>query len=103
MKKIPLELEETAHGVIVPVKAKPAAHKNGIVGFFAGALRVAVTTAPEKGKANKAIIKVLAKEFGISRKYISLKSGDISTDKKFLITSLTAADLLSLLSSLGIV
>ena len=57
-----LELESTGEGVRLPVQALPKARKNEIGPIHAGRLRIAVTAAPEKGKANSAIIKLLAKE-----------------------------------------
>ena len=93
-----IELEEVINGVVLKVKAKPAARQNALKGVFNGALKVSVTTAPEKGKANKSIIKVLAKEFGLSPKYFSLVSGDTSSEKKFFIESVTADMLKNILS-----
>lgn len=55
------------HGCVLPVKAQPGARKNAITGEFNSQLKVAVTAAAEKGKANQAIIKLLAKTFGWSR------------------------------------
>ncbi len=45
------------------MRAHAGARQNGIVGEHNGMLRVAVTAAPEKGKANKAIVDVLSKAF----------------------------------------
>ena len=42
-------------GTILPVRAQPGAKKNAVLGERAGALRVAVSAAPERGKANEAI------------------------------------------------
>lgn len=95
-----LELQERAGGVIIPVKAKPAARKNGITGFFNGLLKVSVTTAPENGKANKSILKVLAKELKIPPKLLSLYSGSTSSEKKILVLSTSLTDLHKKISSL---
>ena len=50
---------------ILPVLAQPGSKRDGIIGERAGALRVAVTAAPEKGKANVAIQSVLAEALGL--------------------------------------
>ncbi len=39
-------------------------------------LRVAVTAAPEKGKANRAVVTLLAKMFGIAKGTISVSAGE---------------------------
>jgi len=88
-----VSLEQSPHGVVIPVQAQPGARKNGIVGEHAGRLKVAVTQAPEKGKANQALIEVLANALGIKRSQITLLSGETSSKKKFLVTGV---DLLQL-------
>ena len=50
-------LVESDGGVILPIKAQPGAKRNAILGERAGSIRVAVTAAPEAGKANEAIAK----------------------------------------------
>lgn len=86
-------LEEHSQGVIVPVQAQPGARKNGITGQHAGRLKVAVTQAPEKGKANQALCAVLADELGLKRTQVQLLSGETTTQKKFLVQGITPAQL----------
>ncbi len=72
-------------GILLPIRAQPGARKNGITGEHDGRLKVAVTQAAEKGKANAAIQKVLAKELGLKKSQLSLVSGPTSPLKVFLI------------------
>ncbi|MBB3463559.1 DUF167 domain-containing protein [Rhizobium sp. BK377] len=44
-------------------------------------LKARVSTAPEKGKANKALIALVAKSLGIAKSSISIVSGDTSRKK----------------------
>ena len=83
-----VDLEATPNGVILPVQAQPGARKNALTGVHAGRLKVSVTQAPEKGKANKALIEVLADALGVKRSQISLKSGQTASQKKFLIAGI---------------
>lgn len=62
-----ISLTPHKHGCILPMNARPGARKNAITGEFNSQLKVAVTAAAEKGKANLAIIKLLAKTFGWRR------------------------------------
>ncbi len=80
-------VELTAHprGTILPVRAQAGARRNGIVGERDGMLRVAVTAAPEKGKANKAIITVLSDALETPKSSIELVAGETSPQKRFLI------------------
>jgi uncharacterized protein YggU (UPF0235/DUF167 family) len=51
-----------------------------------GTLKIRVQTAPEKGKANKAVATVLAKTFSVSESSIILISGHTDPLKFFKIT-----------------
>jgi uncharacterized protein (TIGR00251 family) len=87
------ELQSTSNGIILPVHAQPGARKSGITGVHAGRLKIAVTQAPEKGKANQALIKLLAEVVEIKRSQIVLIAGETSHHKKFLITGIDRATL----------
>jgi uncharacterized protein (TIGR00251 family) len=88
-----LPLKETADGVILNVRAQPAARKNGIAGLHDGALKIAVTQAAEKGKANKAIIQALASALNLRRSQIELLSGQTLSQKRFLVREIDAETL----------
>jgi len=88
-----LELQPHADGIILLVRAQPGAKANELRGVREGALCVAITQAPEKGKANKALREVLAKELGLKKSQIQLLSGETSQSKKFLLRGITAEEL----------
>ncbi len=77
-------------GCVVPVRAQPGAKKDAVLGERDGSLRVCVTAAPERGKANEAIVEVLAEALKCRRSQITLLSGETSREKRFLIEGLTA-------------
>lgn len=79
-----VEVEDDPRGVILAVRAHAAARRNAILGVRNGALRVAVTAAPERGKANRAIIAVLSEALGAPKSSIELLSGETSPQKRFL-------------------
>jgi uncharacterized protein len=93
-----IELEPHPEGTILPVRASAAARSNEIRGEQDGMLRVSVTQAPEKGKANKAMIEVLSKRLGLRKSRFSLVSGETSRQKKFLVRAITPDELASLLA-----
>ncbi len=80
-------------GAILPVLAYPRSKRAAILGERAGALRVAVTSPPESGRANDAIESVLAQALGCKKSQITLISGAASRRKRFLIGEMTATDL----------
>ena len=69
------------------------ARRNEVRGVQDGALKVCVTQAPEKGKANKAIIEVLAKWLEVRKSQIELISGETASQKKFLVREVKLEDL----------
>jgi uncharacterized protein YggU (UPF0235/DUF167 family) len=87
-----IALAPHAQGTVLPVRAQPGARRNAVLGERAGALRVAVSAAPEKGKANAAIQDVLAEALGCKPSQIGLLSGETSRDKKFLVAGLPAEE-----------
>ena len=80
-----IKLEQHPRGLIVPVRAHAGARQNAVLGERQGALRVAVTAAPEKGKANRSIIELLSERLGIAKSSIELIAGETSPQKRFLI------------------
>ncbi|MBW7898587.1 hypothetical protein B188_18340 [Candidatus Brocadiaceae bacterium B188] len=94
-----LDLVTTNSGVILSIRTRPGSGKNCVLGEYGGRLKLAVTAAPEKGKANKAVIKLLAEIFQIHESSIHIISGKSSQDKRLLIEGLTANDLKSLLQT----
>jgi uncharacterized protein YggU (UPF0235/DUF167 family) len=88
-----IELVQTESGIQMPVKALAGARRNGIAGAHDGSLKVAVTQVPEKGKANKAIAKVIAFELGLKNSQVELSSGATSPNKSFVITEVEFTEL----------
>jgi uncharacterized protein YggU (UPF0235/DUF167 family) len=80
-----IELAAHLSGVILTVRAHAGAKRNGVAGEQAGMLKVSVTQAPEKGKANQAIQAVLADALKLSKSQIELIAGETATQKKFLV------------------
>ena len=97
-----IDLQIHPRGVILSVRAQAGARNSGILGEHNGMLRVAVTAAPEKGKANKAIIAVLSDEFKLPKSSIELIAGETSSQKRFLISITEANDVHQRLETMGI-
>jgi uncharacterized protein len=78
---VSLPLREIPRGLLLDVKATPKAARDDILGIRNGALMVKVTAAPEKGKANSAVIALLAKTIGVPKSAFELVSGDTDRNK----------------------
>jgi uncharacterized protein (TIGR00251 family) len=88
-----IALEPREGAVALPVKAQPGAKRNAIVGVHAGALKVAVTVAPEQGKANQAIAALLAQTLGLKKSDVELIAGQTSRTKKFVVRGVSIDEL----------
>jgi uncharacterized protein (TIGR00251 family) len=88
-----IALEPHPEGTILPVRAQPGARRNEIRGEQNGMLKVSVTQAAEKGKANKALIALLSKELSLRKSQIELISGATSSQKRFLVREVTLEEL----------
>ena len=82
----PLPFQVNTDHVRLSVKLTPNAGRDGIDGVEADAggemlLKARVTAAPEKGKANKALIELLAKSLKLPKSSMSVISGDTARKK----------------------
>ncbi len=87
-----INIRDIEDGIVVSVKVQPNASKDRVVGEHADQLKIAVTVAPEKGKANKAVIKVLSRLIGVKSSDIQIVSGETSRDKKVFIRDINEDD-----------
>lgn len=98
-----MDIQLSAHenGVILPVRAHAGARRNELRAGDDGLLRVSVTQAPEKGKANKAIVELLSRELGLKRSQIELLAGQTAAQKRFFIRDISQQELAGRLSALN--
>jgi len=78
---------QTDEGTL-PIKAQAGARNNGITSEHDGALKVSITQAAEKRKANTALARVIAVEPGLNNSQVDLNSDARLTHKSFIVTGL---------------
>ncbi|HMB07595.1 MAG TPA: DUF167 domain-containing protein [Isosphaeraceae bacterium] len=88
-----IALTPHGRGTVLPVRAQPGAKRDAILGERAGALRVAVSAPPERGRANDAIQAVLAAALGCKASQVGLLSGASARAKRYLILDLAPDEL----------
>ncbi|WP_249139041.1 DUF167 domain-containing protein [Actibacterium sp. MT2.3-13A] len=71
-----------APGTEIALRVTPKASRNAIT-REGGEIRVYVTTVPEAGKANAAVVKLLAKALGVPKSRLELLRGQTGRDKIF--------------------
>ncbi len=79
------------------MKVQPKASSNQIVGFKGDVLQVRVTAPPERGKANDALVELLATTLRVARSKIRILRGHSSRDKLIAVDDLSQDDLHRLL------
>jgi uncharacterized protein (TIGR00251 family) len=69
------------------LKVVPKSSKNEIIGLLEdGSLKIKITAAPEKGKANTAICEFLAAEAGVPKRNVKIVRGETSPIKQLVFT-----------------
>ena len=63
------------------VKVVPGSSRDEIVGWLGDAFKIKVTAPPEKGRANEAVMDLLAERLGLSADAIAVASGHSSPSK----------------------
>ena len=97
MNKLNLRARNT--GCVLTVRAHPGARENAITGVHDGALKVSLKVPPTDGRANEALLKLLAETVGVPRTHLQLLSGATSRTKYVLFEGVTAAELQSRLAA----
>lgn len=83
---------EAAEGLRLALRVTPRAGRNSVEGVRDGRLLVKVTAPPDEGKANAAVVKLLAKHFSIPPSSIELLSGATAREKLLLLRGIALAD-----------
>jgi uncharacterized protein (TIGR00251 family) len=87
-----IALESSADGVVIPVRVRAGARRTGLAGNHDGALRIDVTVAPEKGKANRAVLTVLAALLHVAKSDLEILTGAASSHKRIVVRGITLAN-----------
>lgn len=67
--------------VLLKVRAVPGAAKERVLGLRGTALKLSVHAPPERGKANQALVALLAQVLGIKASQLRVQHGEASRDK----------------------
>ena len=82
-----------------PVKVQPKASRNQVVGYRDGVLQLRVTAPPDKGRANAAVVALLADALGVAKSRVRIVRGQSSRDKVLTVESLTPEDVRGILET----
>lgn len=68
--------------LIINCHLQPRASKDEFVGLHGQSLKIRIKAPPVDGKANDYLMKFLAKQFGVSKRSITIISGELSREKR---------------------
>lgn len=74
------------------LKVAPKAARNAVNGWMGEVLKVSVTAAPERGKANEAVVELLAEALGLPKSAVRVVRGQTSPQKWVEIDGLAEAE-----------
>jgi uncharacterized protein YggU (UPF0235/DUF167 family) len=80
-----LELTPDPRGTRLRLRVRAGARQSRIAGVHAGALKLSVATAPEKGKANRAVLDLLATALALPASSLEIIAGPTSPNKTILV------------------
>jgi len=94
-----LTIEEHNDGAVFTAKIVPGSSgPTRICGLLDDMLKIKVSAAPEKGKANQCLIEFLAKQLGVKKNAVSIISGTASPIKHVQVSGMSADTLLKKLN-----
>jgi uncharacterized protein (TIGR00251 family) len=76
-----IDLRVADGGIRIKIRVQPRARQNAIEGVVGEALKIRLAAPPVDGKANAALIALLAKTVGVARSAVSIAAGNASRDK----------------------
>jgi uncharacterized protein (TIGR00251 family) len=79
-------------GVSFAVRVQPAASREGVVGEYGDAVKIALTAPAVDGKANDALVRYLAVLLGVPRMSVEIASGALSRSKIVRVAGITAEE-----------
>jgi len=89
-----LSVQQVDGGIVFEIKVIPGSSKTAVCGLLGGKIKIKVSAAAEKGKANKCLIEFLSKKLGVKKNAIRIISGQTSPVKQVQVQGLDTETLL---------
>jgi uncharacterized protein (TIGR00251 family) len=91
-------VKEIDGGVVFAVKAVPGSSRTAVCGLLDEMVKIKVSAAPEKGKANKCLLDFLAKQLGVRKNAVKIVSGKGNPVKGVQVLGISVEQLLNKLN-----
>ena len=83
----------TQKGAAIKVRVQPGSSRNEVMGYQLDVLRLRVNAPPQNGKANAAVVSLLAETLGVPKGQVRIIRGLASRNKLVVVDSLSADEL----------
>ena len=93
--------KEPASRANFPIRVQPKSSRDQVVGYREGVLQLRVTAPPDKGRANAAVVSLLAESLGVAKSRVRIVRGQTSRDKLMTVESLSPEDVRGTLETGG--
>lgn len=74
-------VDPSGGAVTIRLRVSPGASRSRILGVHGGALKLSVSAAPEKGKANREVLRLVAERLSVPASSLAIVSGETAQDK----------------------
>jgi len=91
-------IEQVDSGVVFAVKVIPSGSKTCLCGLLGDKLKIKVSAAPEKGRANKCLLDFLSKKLAVKKNNLTIITGQTSPVKRIRALGISSRTLLSKLN-----
>ncbi len=85
--------QQPANAVTLKVRVNPKASRNRVDAYLDDALRLRVTASAQGGKANQAMVALLAEALGVAKSRLQIVRGHGSRDKVVVVESLSRQEI----------
>jgi uncharacterized protein (TIGR00251 family) len=98
MRDTKCKIREVDGGVVFFAKIVPGSSKTAVCGLFDRMVKIKVSAAPEKGKANQCLVEFLAKQLDVKKNAVSIISGQTNPVKQVQVLGISAESLVKKLN-----
>ena len=78
--------------IVLRLHVQPGGGRSAVTGRYGDAVKVKVAAPPERGRANEAVVELVAALFGVKQAQVELVSGESSRTKRVQVTGVVADD-----------
>jgi len=98
MRDTKCKIREVNGGVVFFAKIVPCSSRTAVCGLLDGMVKIKISAAPERGKANQCLIEFLAEQLGVKKNAVNTISGQTNPVKQVQVSGISAESLLKRLN-----